>query len=185
VSTIARHIQLIQDRFSPTRFQLYEQFATYRIEPNQTAHQAGNELRRLYLGYLQLQDQDVTQFEPVIGPTLTARLIDALPRYVANHLRTELLRNPNTTWPQVQTLADQFLQGNQTKAPAATQHKEKQLCSIHGYCAHSDADCKTKQYRRQPIGDTRRYPTTCFGCGKPGHQVANCPHTTPQGNDRG
>jgi hypothetical protein len=190
VTTIARHMQLITERFAPTRFQLYDQFTAYRLEPNQTAQQAGNELRRLYLGYLQLPEQDIAQHEPVIGLALTARLIDVLPRHAASQLRTELLRNPGTSWDQVQQIADQILQGSQTRPPVSTQRPEKHLCSVHGYCAHADADCRAKRYHRQPSDqrqstDQRRHQHFCFACGKPGHLAADCPAANQQGNGRG
>jgi hypothetical protein len=182
VATIEAHLRYIEQRFAPTRFQLYEQFTKYRMGPRQTAHEVGNDLRRLLLGYLQLPDADIPVQTPTINLMLIARLIDVLPRAAANQLRTELLRHPNTTWDMVQDMADQICQGTNSGPQSANAGQQQKHCSIHGYAGHSNADCRQQQHDKQQLpnpASQRRQPT-CFTCGRPGHVAADCPTTVQQ-----
>jgi hypothetical protein len=177
VLTIEAHLRHIEQRFAPTRFQLYEQFARYRMTPRQTAHEVGNDLRRLLLGYLQLPDADIPGQTPTINLMLIARLIDVLPCPAANQLRTELLRHPGTTWDMVQDMADQICQGTNGGGQASNTNQQQKHCSIHGYAGHSNADCRQQQRDKPqspaPIGQRRQ--AGCFTCGKPGHIAVDCP----------
>jgi hypothetical protein len=180
VTQVEEHLRLIQQRFAPTRFEMYDQFMRFRLGTNQTAHEAANELRRLYLGYLQMSDADQATQEPAIHLALIGRMIDILPQFAANQLRTEILRTPTTTWEQVTQLADQILQG----ARQRTSNKQRPYCSIHGYAGHTDTECKAQHHAKPNPLQPRPNPNSgpCFTCGKLGHIATDCPTLTPPGN---
>lgn len=194
VQSIDALLGLVQQRFAPNRFQFYEEFCRYRIPPNQSAKEAGNELRRLYLGYLQLTETEQELHAKIIGLALSAQFLAILPRHVSNILRTELLRQPETTWDQLQQLADQVLQGAHFSSKStdtnSRQSNQQAFCSYHGYTGHSDQQCRRHQHRQRrsqshsTASNQSTTGVTCFTCGEPGHITPNCP-TSSQGQAKG
>jgi hypothetical protein len=184
-------LQLVLDRFAPNRYQYHQLFRAYKMSQAQTAQEAGNELRRLYQGFLSLPQDQLHLHEPVIRPTVTAQLLDILPPTTAAAIRTELLKQPDMLWDDILKLADQILQVSpkhtqprQTNQDAGTKAPRNQLhCSIHGYAGHSDATCKVQKYQReQGAKPNQQYMHAaqgkvpiCFACGKEGHIAPNCP----------
>jgi hypothetical protein len=198
VTTKAALLKLVLDRFAPNKYQYHQQFRGLKMLPGQTAQEAGNELRRLFLGFLGLpKDQQLTH-EPVVRDTITAQLLDILPAAAATTIRTELLKQPEKPWEDILKLADQILQVSPKPHKPANfdvgpKTSRNQLhCSIHGYAGHADSNCNVQRYQREHTNkpNQARGPTssfkgpTCFTCGKEGHVATNCPttRTQPQGN---
>jgi hypothetical protein len=173
-------LKLVLSKFAPNVFQYYQQFTRFKLSAGQTAQEAGTELRRLFIGFLNMPAAQLTNNEEIIRKTVSARLLDALPLTAATTLRTELLRKPNTTWDELLELADHVLQvqpntGNTSKA--------KPHCKIHGYRGHTDAQCSQQQYQGHGK-DMSQHPGTpqCFKCYQYGHTARDCPAAKKQGN---
>jgi hypothetical protein len=191
-TTIEPMLQLISTRFAPNKYQYYDQFRRFRLTKGQSAQDAGNELRRLFLGFLNLPADQITTGEAVIKETVTAQLLDTLPPNTAATLRTELLRQPTMSWTDILKHADQLLQSTPHTTTSDKAKSRNQLyCSIHGYAGHANADCQAQLGHRanssKPTPGTSNRPAqppTCFSCGKEGHMATHCPTTrhTPQGN---
>jgi hypothetical protein len=180
-NTIEAMFTALQTRFTPNRYQYHHLFHTYKMSKDQTAQEIGAELKRLYLGFLQLPAEiDLADHDIVITPTLTARLIQVLPTGIATTLRTETMKNTQMTWDEVLLLADQLLQGATKEAKnldAKQEGRSRSHCSIHGYGNHTDAQC----YQQQRTG---RQDTSapCYQCQQIGHAARNCP-LRKKGND--
>jgi hypothetical protein len=193
-TTKAELLQLVLNRFAPNCYQYHHQFRSLKMAPGQTAQEAGNELRRLFLGFLGLNKDQQQTHEPVIRATVTAQLLDILPTPTAITIRTELLKEPGKPWEDILKLADQILQVSPKPHKPATfdvgqRTSRNQLhCSLHGYAGHADSNCNVQRLQREQAHklNQARGPTssfkgpTCFTCGKEGHVATNCPSTRPQ-----
>jgi hypothetical protein len=178
--------ELVKQRFAPTKFQYYEQFRNFKPQTSQSARDIGNELRRLYLGFLQLSADRVKICEDAIAPVLTAQLLEILPRQVAGVLRTKVLETPDITWEEILSTADNLRHLVVQKAPE--QEKQKQLyrsmltCKIHGQVGHDDAHCRLqnrtpslqKSTNTFPLPRNIPAPFACYECGQHGHKAADC-----------
>lgn len=173
INTMDAMFTALQTRFTPNRYQYYNLFHTYKMSKDQTAQEIGAELKRLYLGFLQLPAEvDLADHDVIITPTLTARLIQVLPASTAATLRTETMKNQQMQWDEILLLADQLLQGATKEARNTdVQHngRTRPYCSIHGHGSHTDAQCY------QQRSDKQDSTTQCFQCNQVGHAARNCP----------
>jgi hypothetical protein len=176
-------LRLVLGKFAPNSFQYYNQFSRFKLNPGQTAQEAGTELRRLYVHFLgYTKDQEVAH-EDIIRRTVTARLLDALPLAAATTLRTELLREPAKTWDNILQLADHVLQvqpKSTATSTSATGRRERTLCKVHGLCTHTDAQCYS-----QKGGSQQANADQCFKCYQYGHAARDCPLATKKPGNAG
>lgn len=186
VNTIEAMLNHVANRFAPNKFQYYDQFKRYKLTAGQSARDAGNDLRRIFTGFLGLPAAQLHTHEQVVRDVVTAQLVEILPSTTATMMRAELLRHPNMEWTAVLELADQLLQSSARTAPGdvkPTRPREQQHCSLHGLGLHSTAECRTQRYQAanqaRPPSQTqhgRPYkPPICFTCGKEGHMASHCP----------
>lgn len=181
ITDIEHMLQAVQTRFTPNRYQYYRLYRTYKMHKGQSAQEVGADLKRLYLGFLQLAPTiDLTVHSIILTPTLTAQLLEVLPATTAAALRTELLKDPQISWEATLLLAEQQLQGS-FKATSSgdyrAEDKPRLSCTIHGQCGHNDAQCN--QQRR---GATHASSIRCYQCHQTGHTSRDCPMRN-QGNE--
>jgi hypothetical protein len=177
--TAAEMLTRLEERYTPNRYQYYDQFRQYKLTGTQSAREAGEELRRLYLGFQNLSATQAQPHEAIITNAVVARLLEILPAPTATAMRQKLLEDDNMAWTDILQQADRLLP---TTPKPTTTRRDKAFCKIHGYRGHTDAECQAQGKGPTQGQSSERKPPVCYSCYQVGHTARDCP-SHKKGND--
>jgi hypothetical protein len=177
--TTAEMLTHLEERYTPNRYQYYDQFRQYKLTGTQSAREAGEELRRLYLGFQNLSTTQAQPHEALITNAVVARLLEILPASTTATMRQKLLEDENMAWTDILQQADRLLPN--TPKPTMAR-RDKAFCKIHGYRGHTDAECQAQGHGPPPGKSNDRKQPVCYSCYQVGHTARDCT-SHKKGND--